>query len=425
MSVKELLAPPPIRTSLQEAPRDATRDGERTVREWYYFWSLSAGRINENTHDLETLITVGPHSERPDDAPDGALHIDSDRGNAIYQLQDGEWKLVAGMMYGTIISVDQRPAGLGLNDKGLVFVSKDSTSVIWNGTSWDAISRILDLGPTPQFSQLVLKAAGAGALALLASDAGTQEIAFGSERVGGASVARHAGCVSIVKDATRLHFRGSATNTPGSAPSLSSALTLDLANRYFGVGTETPVNGLDLRTAGFCVTGADNIPTGLGPALTIGNQTTHQRIQSWSNTPLALNPFGNNVGVKLANPNYSLDVSGDVNCSGVYRVNGTPISGGGVTTQSVVTGSRLINGTAYPNSTGKPMFVSVAAATTSGQITAFSDGGASPTTQVAAAGQSGGASVPIGLSFWVLPGNNYKVTAAGGAVTLQSWTEWT
>lgn len=43
-----------------------------------------------------------------------------------------------------------------------------------------------------------------------------------------------------------------------------------------------------------------------------------------------LTVLGNgNVGINTTTPAYTLDVSGDVNCSGAFRVNGTPIGGGG------------------------------------------------------------------------------------------------
>jgi hypothetical protein len=49
--------------------------------------------------------------------------------------------------------------------------------------------------------------------------------------------------------------------------------------------------------------------------------------------PLGLNPAGGNVGVNTISPSYSLDVSGDVNTSGVYRKGGTA----GVGTGSSIT----------------------------------------------------------------------------------------
>lgn len=41
--------------------------------------------------------------------------------------------------------------------------------------------------------------------------------------------------------------------------------------------------------------------------------------------PLALNPLGGFVGIAKATPGYALDVAGDINCTGTFRVGGTPI----------------------------------------------------------------------------------------------------
>jgi hypothetical protein len=131
-------------------------------------------------------------------------------------------------------------------------------------------------------------------------------------------------------------------------------------------------------------------------------------------------------------PTYKLDVVGDVNCTGAFRVNGTPIAaGGGITTQAVAapwvgvpTASRAIN-TTYHNTSGKPMLVSVALEMTSTmQAVAFTDAAASPTTQVCMSGYGGAGSTTFTLTFWVLTGNYYFIQATGGMV-LHQWTEWT
>jgi hypothetical protein len=65
------------------------------------------------------------------------------------------------------------------------------------------------------------------------------------------------------------------------------------------------------------------------------------------------------IGVRNLNPGYSLDVTGDVNCSGSFRVNGAPISAGligltaGVSSNLNVTGTLTdVPGTAFTLSTG-------------------------------------------------------------------------
>lgn len=61
-----------------------------------------------------------------------------------------------------------------------------------------------------------------------------------------------------------------------------------------------------------------------------------------------------NVGIGLTNPAYKLDVVGDINVTGTFRVNGTPFSGGGTTING--TGFVKANGTtiSYDNSTYVP-----------------------------------------------------------------------
>jgi hypothetical protein len=51
---------------------------------------------------------------------------------------------------------------------------------------------------------------------------------------------------------------------------------------------------------------------------------------TWT-TALVIGRNSNFVSIGSASPNYRLDVAGDINTTGVYRVNGTPISTGGIT----------------------------------------------------------------------------------------------
>jgi hypothetical protein len=131
------------------------------------------------------------------------------------------------------------------------------------------------------------------------------------------------------------------------------------------------------------------------------------------------------VAVGKTTAAYQLDVSGDVNCTGSFRVNGAPISGGGgLSTMNVVTGSRAI-GTIYQNTTGKPMFVSaVINMNASSTMDGVSDSASSPTTTVAAMTSSSVAGAR-NIGFWVLPSHYYKVIAAAGSGTSVFWIEYT
>jgi len=112
----------------------------------------------------------------------------------------------------------------------------------------------------------------------------------------------------------------------------------------------------------------------------------------------------------------SLAVSnGDMNISGVYRVNGTPISTGGIATQTYP--ARAFN-TTYQNTTGKPMFVAVTSGSGSGLVV-LTDAGNPPTAKVLE--QTAIAGGVVNASFWVLPGNWYQVQGGG---TPLHWTEW-
>jgi len=51
----------------------------------------------------------------------------------------------------------------------------------------------------------------------------------------------------------------------------------------------------------------------------IFNDANIVRLQSWNNRKLLLNPLGNNVGIGITNPNYKLDVAGDINSLTVVR----------------------------------------------------------------------------------------------------------
>ena len=114
-------------------------------------------------------------------------------------------------------------------------------------------------------------------------------------------------------------------------------------------------------------------------------------------------------------------------------------TGGGPSSQNVVTGSRALNGSnsspthVYQNTTGKPMWVSVvidqnAAVTTEIAGTAYSDSAATPTTAVAGWNfNTGQQFLTQTLSFLVLPSNYYFVyapTIGGGSPVLAQWIEW-
>jgi hypothetical protein len=66
------------------------------------------------------------------------------------------------------------------------------------------------------------------------------------------------------------------------------------------------------------------------------------------------------------------------------------------------------------------MMVNVGIPLTAGTIIGYSDSSASPTTVVSNAGLNTGGTQTVGVTFWVLPNNYYKVV--GG--TISYWIEW-
>lgn len=136
---------------------------------------------------------------------------------------------------------------------------------------------------------------------------------------------------------------------------------------------------------------------------------------------------GGNVGINKTNPGYRLDIAGDCNISGTYRVNGTPISGGGggALTTVVVNPGRSA-GTVYQNTTGKPMFVSITGSVgaNGSAMELRIDTVNPPINRLSyAANANPTLASYVGVSGWVLP--NYYYQLYNSTPTQVVWAEYT
>ncbi len=144
-------------------------------------------------------------------------------------------------------------------------------------------------------------------------------------------------------------------------------LAINLGGGNVGIGTSTPAYKLD-------VNGSIN-----GSSITInGTPVASSTDTYWSTAGTGKIYYsGGNVGVGTATPVYPLDVAGDVNVTGTFRINGTAMSGTGTVTSIDASG-----GTTGLSFSGGPV-------TTSGTLTmagtlAVANGGTGSTTAAGA-----------------------------------------
>lgn len=105
--------------------------------------------------------------------------------------------------------------------------------------------------------------------------------------------------------------------------------TLDVKGHIRSTGSDTPTGGSGIEMGflpagrGFLSAVNRDVPMG-----SPGNPDAFYPLQLEGND-IVLYSFGKGVGVKMVSPQYALDVAGDVNITGLYRVNGIPIQTGG------------------------------------------------------------------------------------------------
>jgi hypothetical protein len=159
--IEEKLVTPPIRSALME---EKEPNANTPARDWWLHWNSVTLRGNQNAADIDALeaqaaelasgiaalddevshmLRPGTHAARLAAAPDpiGALWMETDRNNVVYQAQtvagSPAWVYVTGTMWGTF-SPDQRPADLGGNDAGFDFRTTvaPSREFRWSGSAW-------------------------------------------------------------------------------------------------------------------------------------------------------------------------------------------------------------------------------------------------------------------------------------------------
>lgn len=115
----------------------------------------SVGQVQDQVNDLDTSVSgvatsillvrsrYGLHTSRVATDPglvNGALFVETDRTNIIYQAQNVagafKWVYVTGTMRSTI-SPDLRPTDLATSDTGFMYLATDTNVLYrWSGSAW-------------------------------------------------------------------------------------------------------------------------------------------------------------------------------------------------------------------------------------------------------------------------------------------------
>lgn len=199
------------------------------------------------------------------------------------------------------------------------------------------------------------------------------------------SSASHAGLLMKSSFGTESIFKSDATtgNVFLESPSGTPRFAVNHTNGNVGIGTTTPAYKLD-------VNGSIN-----GSSVTInGTPVASSTDTYWSAAGSGKIYYsGGNVGVGTVTPAYPLDVTGDVNVTGTFRINGTALSGTGTVTSVDASG-----GTTGLTFSGGPV-------TTSGTLTmagtlAVANGGTGST--IAAGARTNLGATTLGSSMFTL-----------------------
>lgn len=231
-----------------------------------------------------------------------------------------------------------------------------------------------------------------------------------------------------------------------------------------GVGSQTPwLSNID--GAGYSLSNLYNLGFNVANVYdySIGTSRGNLYLRSdvvYAGYPIALTAFNGRVSIgTTAGANFPLDVSGDVNSSACYRINGAPFAcpdgSGGVNLSNITT----INGSApgaggggggpthlldlsfgpgldrywnnnYQNTRGTALYVSIIyEVPPAGEITVYGDyatnpGGGSPSNTLAFVSNALSA-IQVGQLFFIVrPGDWYSVHNAAKGELVSIWKEW-
>jgi hypothetical protein len=265
-----------------------------------------------------TPVRYGTHADRlavvVSTTVDEALWIETDRGQMVYQLQNGLWWRIAGTMYGTL-SPDQRPTDLGTSDGGFEYRTTDTAPAnanrefIWSQTAWVEVTGLID--PTTTKGDLIARGSTAPSTRLGVGTNGQVLTADSTQTLG-------------LKWATPSV---GSSQTPWTSNINGAGFFLTNVSSI-GVGTSSAQATIDARN-----------PTGFYAGYFGGNTPGVVALGSFSSLPfvqgytaqtgtiptnLILQVSGGNVGINKTNPGSRLAVAG----LPTFASNAAALSGG-------------------------------------------------------------------------------------------------
>jgi hypothetical protein len=237
----------------------------------------------------------------------------------------------------------------------------------------------------------------------------------------------------IVPDGTGAQVRAGFNNAIDSLNTLESGPSAPTVTEPYMLWANTTYNLLEQMNStnsAWVVLGTLGVPNlGLQPAITPGTTSQYWRgDETWQTLPPSIPYPGAGVPLSTGSawgtsytvgtgPNDLVQLNSSGQLPAVSGANLTNLPSTGITTQNVVTSSRSL-GAVYQNTTGKTLFVTVSVNCTNNTVNVLTGSSSPPAKVVASCGPSSQYGT---ISFMVLNGDYYEVTAA---YALICWTEW-